>query len=246
MKNLLMTAAVSALMVAPAFAENHKKMDAETTAEASVETEASTEANTEVTAEAGTDGEMKTEGETEEVAAADTAENSETPVTESNDSLAQGDVSRQMDYANSATFLDSQTLGAGTFSVDELIGKWVYTTETELSTEGYAEASPDWNNIGEVSDVIMSADGQTKSILLDIGGFLGLGEHTVAVNMSQLNFVRDGDGQGDYFIVVKATKEELENAPAFDMSQVGLNVEGEEVREASATQVEEETTNKTD
>jgi len=122
-----------------------------------------------------------------------------------------------------ATFADQSTMGmAPSLLASDLIGKRIYTIETEIDvTASMAEADTDWNDIGEVKDVVMSPDGKAQSVLLDIGGFLGLGEHTVAVNLNKLNLVADSDDAGDYFVVVNATKEQLETAPEFDMDKVG-------------------------
>lgn len=121
------------------------------------------------------------------------------------------------------TFTDQAMMGAGpSLLASDLIGKYVYTAETETEVNAtMAEVDTDWNNIGEVKDVVMSADGKAQSILLDIGGFLGMGEHTVAVNLNKIALVADSDDAGDYFVVVNATKEQLEAAPEFDMEKVG-------------------------
>ncbi len=124
---------------------------------------------------------------------------------------------------SNATFADQSMMSeTPALLTSDLIGKYVYTAETEIEMNAaMAEADTDWNNIGEVKDVVMSADGKAQSILLDIGGFLGLGEHTVAVNLGKLALVADSDNAGDYFVVVNATKEQLEAAPEFDMDKVG-------------------------
>ncbi|NSX53977.1 PRC-barrel domain-containing protein [Parasulfitobacter algicola] len=119
-------------------------------------------------------------------------------------------------------FFEPQNFGADTLSASTLIGKYVYTTELkEFASNGSIDVEKEWNNIGEVRDVVMSADGKTRSVILDIGGFLGMGEHTVAVNMDQLKLVNDRDDAGDFFVVVQSTKDKLMNAPAFDMSEIG-------------------------
>lgn len=120
------------------------------------------------------------------------------------------------------TFYGSDGMGTKTLLASHLIGEYVYTSETDVDINAnYADVDREWNNIGEVRDIVMSADGKTRSILLDIGGFLGIGEHTVAINMDQLVLVNDADDEGDFFVVVKATKEELMNAPEFDYDKVG-------------------------
>lgn len=103
----------------------------------------------------------------------------------------------------------------------DLIGMRVYTSETDVEEMAQVDASTDWNDIGEVSDVVMSRDGSTESILLDIGGFLGMGEKTVAVNFDKLKFVADEDDRGDFFLVFSADQQMLEEAEAFNFEQIG-------------------------
>jgi sporulation protein YlmC with PRC-barrel domain len=42
--------------------------------------------------------------------------------------------------------------------------------------------------IGDIDDVLMDKDGKAKLAILGVGGFLGMGEHNVAVNFSELKF----------------------------------------------------------
>ncbi len=95
------------------------------------------------------------------------------------------------------------------------IGKRVYTAENDVGTDPVAGQSPDWNDIGEVSDVILSPAGGVDAVLVDVGGFLGIGEKTVAVDLSQIHRVADSSSPDNYFLVFKGTKAELESAPKF-------------------------------
>ena len=103
----------------------------------------------------------------------------------------------------------------------DLIGMRLYTSEKEIENFESNEAGQDWEDVGEISDVILSRDGNVMAVMLDIGGFLGIGERTVAVNMSDLNLVSDGDDKGDFFIVVNSTMAHLEEAPEYDTANVG-------------------------
>lgn len=67
---------------------------------------------------------------------------------------------------------------ANTWRASELIGKDVYGANNE--------------DIGEVGDVLLNRNGQVIGVVLDVGGFLGLGETNVAVPMQALQF-RAGD-----------------------------------------------------
>ena len=102
----------------------------------------------------------------------------------------------------------------------DFIGKRVYAAESELNADEYAGVDAGWNDIGEINDVIMTRDGAVAAVLVDIGGFLGMGERTVAVDMKAIRFVSDGstpDDTNDYFLVMQASRANLEGAPAYGM-----------------------------
>jgi sporulation protein YlmC with PRC-barrel domain len=105
----------------------------------------------------------------------------------------------------------------------DFIGKRIYVTETDISTmskDAVAQANADWQDAGEISDVIMSMNGDTEAVLVDFGGFLGIGEKTVALNIKDLTMVPDSNSSDDYFIVFQGSKAELDSAPAFDPAMV--------------------------
>lgn len=125
----------------------------------------------------------------------------------------------------------------------DLIGKNLYTSETPYDGEVADAASDDWNNVGEISDVLMNRDGSTEAVLLDIGGFLGLGARTVAVSLDQLQFVRDGEEGDDYFVVANATQEQLENAPEFDVDMTNTWSTADTTGAGTTTTMNDGTTN---
>ncbi|WP_299820061.1 PRC-barrel domain-containing protein [uncultured Jannaschia sp.] len=113
----------------------------------------------------------------------------------------------------------------------DLMGSRLYVSETEVDiTAGQGQ---DWNDVGEISDIVLGNSGEIDAVLVDIGGFLGIGERTVAVNMDDLQFVSDGEAASDYFIVMQGTQEDLENAPEF---QEPTSAAGLETGAMNATQ----------
>lgn len=50
-------------------------------------------------------------------------------------------------------------------------------------------------------------------MVLDIGGFLGLGAHTIALGMDEVSVLHDGGN--DLRIHVDATREQLEQMPEY-------------------------------
>ena len=90
-----------------------------------------------------------------------------------------------------------------------LIGERIYATldDVEGRTLTLQELSA-YDDIGEINDVILSSDGQVRAVVLGVGGFLGLGERDVTVEMSSLRFVNETDG-ADTYVVVNADKDQL-------------------------------------
>lgn len=99
----------------------------------------------------------------------------------------------------------------------DFIGQTIYATDKVPGDDAQlaAGAEKDWDNVGEVNDVILGRDGQIKAVVLGVGGFLGMGEKNVAVPMQDVKFVKNGDDADDFFLVVNANKDALTNAPAY-------------------------------
>lgn len=105
---------------------------------------------------------------------------------------------------------------AGDMSAETFLGKRLYAAEQDVDAAAeFNEADDGWDDIGEIEDIVIGADGQAKAVLVDIGGFLGMGERQVAVAKDQLRVIRDGDSEDDYFIVVTSDRATLEAAPEF-------------------------------
>lgn len=95
-----------------------------------------------------------------------------------------------------------------------------YTTvaSDEISSEELTGADAygaDDTDIGKVDGLVLSADGKTVDhIVLDIGGFLGIGVHQVALTPSEVQIMRKGT-DGDIRVYVDATKAELKAQPSY-------------------------------
>jgi len=77
----------------------------------------------------------------------------------------------------------------------------------------YNGTADDAQNIGEVNDLVIGPDGKVKSIVVGVGGFLGIGQKNVEVDYSTLDWA---EKNGDRWIVIAATPEQLKELPAFD------------------------------
>ena len=73
----------------------------------------------------------------------------------------------------------------------EFIGKRVYASEAAIEGDAFDGLQDGWEDIGEINDVIVSRNGTVDAVLVDIGGFLGIGERQVAVDMKSIRFVAD-------------------------------------------------------
>jgi sporulation protein YlmC with PRC-barrel domain len=100
----------------------------------------------------------------------------------------------------------------------DFIGKRVYAVETAVDADEYDGVQEGWNDIGEINDIILTRDAKVDAVLIDIGGFLGMGERQIAVGMENIRFVSDSataEDLNDFFLVVNADKAVLESAPEY-------------------------------
>jgi hypothetical protein len=65
----------------------------------------------------------------------------------------------------------------GTWRSSKLIGLDVYNRADE--------------KLGDVNEVLLDKDGKVKAVVIGVGGFLGMGEHDIAVAMDRLKFMEE-------------------------------------------------------
>jgi Zn finger protein HypA/HybF involved in hydrogenase expression len=123
-------------------------------------------------------------------------------------------------------------------SAEDLIGSRIYASEAALDKDTFAGIQTGWNDIGEIDDVILTRDGKVDAVMLDIGGFLGIGEKRVAVAMNALKFVQDSDTDADdYHLVVQADRTTLEGAPVWGTAAADAEMKAEATTTADANTV---------
>ncbi|WDR04959.1 PRC-barrel domain-containing protein [Devosia rhodophyticola] len=94
---------------------------------------------------------------------------------------------------------------------------YVAVTVEDLTADNLSGAKvvgSDGEDIAEVGDIVLTEDGKIDAMLIDFGGFLGMGQKRVAVGMDNLQFATDDGGQ--YFVYVNFTKEQLEQQPEYN------------------------------
>ena len=83
-----------------------------------------------------------------------------------------------------------------------IIGETVYNSTAEEAEQ-----------IGEVNDIVMNANGAATLLIIGVGGFLGVGERDVAIDFNGAEWA---EKDGDRWLVVATTKETLEGMEPFD------------------------------
>lgn len=125
----------------------------------------------------------------------------------------EGEIHELSAQVGAGTYLEMT--GDTTIYGSEFIGKNVYVTEGASHTATVEGVPSDWENVATVDDVLMTRDGEIRGILVDVGGFLGIGARTVALDMDALDIVYDSDSD-DFYVVFASSREELEAAPEYD------------------------------
>ncbi|PKR90258.1 hypothetical protein CXZ10_02390 [Pleomorphomonas diazotrophica] len=125
--------------------------------------------------------------------------------------------------ASTETFVTVPETGA--WRVSDLQGKAVYGS--------------DGASIGEINDVLVSQDGSINAVIIGVGGFLGIGEKDVAVNMSALQ-LGPGDTQAQADAASRALPDATDatgatGATGTDSAATGMDGTGGAAGTAGAT-----------
>jgi hypothetical protein len=65
----------------------------------------------------------------------------------------------------------------GTWRSTKLIGLDIYNRADE--------------KLGDINEILLDKDGRVKAVVIGVGGFLGMGEHDIAVSMDKLKFMEE-------------------------------------------------------
>ncbi|WP_104016959.1 PRC-barrel domain-containing protein [Roseovarius nitratireducens] len=89
-------------------------------------------------------------------------------------------------------------------STDMLTGKTVYDVND--------------NDVGDVTDMILDKDGKITNVVIDFGGFLGIGSSQASLQFEELTIVTN-KGYEDVRLYVDATKEQIQDLPRYMASK---------------------------
>lgn len=143
---------------------------------------------------------------------------------------ADGTEDRPADQTAAAPAEDQEQAGDMAATEDQQALEADETQTAAIDRQGQQEAGPDQlradnlmgtavygandEHVGEIGDVVLTPEGEVEAVIVDVGGFLGIGEKEVAVSMENLVFMTDEGG--DLFLYTEFTEEQLEAQPAYD------------------------------
>lgn len=105
-----------------------------------------------------------------------------------------------MTTASTDRMENMEVLDPATLSADELMGARVYGSDN--------------TDLGEIGNVLISDGGKDiKAYIVDVGGFLGIGEKPVALGAENLQIVADANGT--ISVHTPFTEEQLNNQPTY-------------------------------
>ena len=102
----------------------------------------------------------------------------------------------------------------------------VETDETDMAANdgmattggmgSYTEIGENWDNVGEIEDIVFTADGKIEGVVAEVGGFLDIGDKHVHISLSDVQLMPIDDGS--YALVTNYTKDQLMEMPDVDES----------------------------
>jgi hypothetical protein len=119
-------------------------------------------------------------------------------------------------FGTQAVAQDDPQAAQGLYSADDIIGADVYHVD---DTD---------EEVGNVENILLDDDGQVSALVVNAGGFWGMGGDNVVVGVEHFTMETDrnddgifGQDQVTHRILVDATEEELENFPEYDEQWFG-------------------------
>jgi len=132
--------------------------------------------------------------------------------------------------AHTGAFSDLTFDAERNLNASELIGMRVYATEESID-DGMSVAEggeTEWDDIGEINEIVLTRDGDVEAVIIGVGGFLGMGERDAAVSMDQIRFVAE-EGEGDdFFLVVNASAAGVQDSPEYEFAGDALDMAEED------------------
>lgn len=231
MKTFLASTAIALVMANGAFAESHVNADG-TLKDTTMSTDATTSTDAEVSTDAPADATISTDTTTSTdttVAPADAAPADAAPAEAAPAEAAPADGTVTTDTATSTDATVTPEADA-TATTDTMVATPDMTAPA-MAMDGYTTVAnmdvtaeeltgvkvygPDDSSVGEIGDLVVGTDGMITEVIVDVGGFLGLGEKPVALPFDSIQIMKMTDGD-DMRAYVSMTEDQLKELPKYE------------------------------
>ncbi|WP_128926437.1 PRC-barrel domain-containing protein [Bradyrhizobium guangxiense] len=91
-------------------------------------------------------------------------------------------------FAQSAQPADRAAPAATAQPADKMMLKGNWRASKLMGLNVYNEAN---EKLGDINELLVDKNGKINAVVIGIGGFLGMGEHDIAVSMDKLEFVEE-------------------------------------------------------
>ena len=122
-------------------------------------------------------------------------------------------------YAQTAQPAD-RAAPAATTSSDKMMLKGKWRASKLMGLDVYNEAN---EKLGDVNELILDKDGKVNAVVIGVGGFLGMGEHDIAVTMDKLKFVEEPVRTSSTATTTRETTTGTATAPASTTASTRTN-----------------------
>jgi hypothetical protein len=187
--------------------------------------------------QAAQDGSGQMDGEQQ----TDMAETEQSDMTqEEQQEVAQGGVEGEAEELEAGTEEAVAEAGQAVEDAAEETGQAIQNVGQEIASE-VSEVPENWQMAGDIDDVIITREGEVRALLVDAGGFLGMGETEKRVELDNVRFVRDSDDEGEFFVVFTGDRQMFEEQQDYDQAAAQqddemLATQSEEVQNQMAAQ----------
>lgn len=93
-------------------------------------------------------------------------------------------------------------------------GTWGDSEDYVWGRSGYTAVDTDWNQIGEIEDVVLDRSGQLVGVVVEVGGFLDIADKHVLLRVGDVDLVPVDDRS--YSLVTRYSEEQLEELESVD------------------------------
>lgn len=131
------------------------------------------------------------------------------------DEMAEAGAEMKQEAGEMASSADNMFNGSpdGLIRTRDITGGAVYAVDADGDMSDWDEGmtydtvSEDWDNVGEIEDIVLNSDGSFRGIVAEVGGFLDIGDKHVLLEIDNAKFVPIDDGE--YSVVTNMTKDQL-------------------------------------